>query len=57
MFAIGMIVIALAFIFGIMKGNHGGAFNWADRVTQTGVVAGTTMCFISLLILVWKLLP
>lgn len=57
MFAIGFGLILVALIFGIMWGNPGRAFNWADRVAQVGLVIGTGLCAASLIIWVWKVLP
>lgn len=57
MFAIGFALILAALIFGIMWGNPGRAFNWADRVAQTGVIVGTVLCAASLVIWVWRVLP
>ena len=57
MFAIGFGLILVALIFGIMWGNPGRAFNWADSVAQVGLIIGTVLCAASLTIWVWRVLP
>lgn len=57
MFAIGFALILAALIFGIMWGNPGRAFNWADRVAQAGVIIGTVLCAASLVIWLSRVLP
>ena len=57
MFAIGFGLILLSLIFGIMWGNPGRAFNWADRVAQVGIVIGTVLCAASLIMWLWLVLP
>lgn len=57
MFAIGFGLILVALIFGIMWGNPGRAFNWADRVAQAGIGLGSGLCFVSLVMWLWRVLP
>ncbi|NLH94318.1 MAG: hypothetical protein GX466_08930 [Candidatus Cloacimonetes bacterium] len=57
MFAIGFASILLSLIFGIMWGNPGRAFNWADRVAQAGVFIGAALCAASLVIWLSRVLP
>ena len=57
MFAIGFGLILVALIFGIMWGNPGRAFNWADHVAQAGVIVGTVLCTVSLVMWLWRVLP
>lgn len=57
MFAIGFGLILFALIFGIMWGKPGRAFNWADRVAQAGVIIGTVLCAVSMIMWLWRVLP
>jgi hypothetical protein len=57
MFISGIVVIILSLVLGSATATHLKGFNWGERIALAGVVAGTVMCVVSVLMAIWKHMP
>jgi len=54
MFISGIVLIILSLVLGGFAATHRKDFNWGERIALAGVIAGTVMCVVSVLMAIWK---
>jgi hypothetical protein len=57
MFISGIVVIILSLVLGSATATHRKDFNWGERIAFAGVIVGTLMSVVSVLMAVWKYMP